>query len=69
MIHADLEEPLHPDVTGMKYFQVSVDEATRDRRIRGLKTQDATADATANYIDEMARERVAIKCISGYVAR
>ena len=49
----------------MKYFQVFVDDATRDKRIRGLKTRDAAADATANDIDEMAREGVAIKCISG----
>ena len=32
----------------MKYFQVFVDEDTRDKRIRGLKdTRDTAADATA----------------------
>ena len=65
VIHTNPERPFHPDVTGMKYFQVFVDDATRDKRIRGLKTRDAAADATANDIDEMAREGVAIKCISG----
>ena len=52
-------------MTGMKCFQVFVHEATRDKRIRGLKTRDAPADAMANDIDDMAREGVAIKCISG----
>ena len=65
VIHTDLEGPFHPDVTGMKYFQVFVDEATRDKRVVGLKTRDAATDATANYIDEMAREGLAVKCISG----
>ena len=48
----------------MKYFQVFVDEASRDKRVGGLKTRDAAVDAIANYIEEMAREGVAIKCIS-----
>ena len=61
VIHTDLEGPFHPDVTGMKYFQVFVDEASRDKRVAGLKTRDAAVDATANYINEMAREGVAIK--------
>lgn len=45
----------------MKCFQVFVDEATRDKRIVGLKTRDAATDATENYIDEMAREGLAVK--------
>ena len=65
MIRTNLEGPFHPDITGMKYFQVFVDEATRDKRVRGLKTKDSATDATAHYIDEMAREGVAVKCISG----
>ncbi|CAM9404629.1 unnamed protein product [Sphacelaria rigidula] len=49
----------------MKSFQVFVDEASRDKRVVGLKTRDAATDATGAYIDEMARQGVAIKCISG----
>ncbi|CAM9868982.1 unnamed protein product, partial [Sphacelaria rigidula] len=65
VVHSDLEEPFHADVTGMKYFQVFVDGASRDKHVVGIKTQDAATDATGAYIDEMAREGVAIKCISG----
>ena len=61
VIHIDLEGPFYPEATEMKYFQVYVDEAARDKRIRGLKTRDATE----NYIAEMAREGLALKCISG----
>ena len=49
----------------MKWFQVFEDEATRDKRIRGLKKRHAATDGTANYIDKLAREGVVIKCISG----
>ncbi|CAN0016909.1 unnamed protein product, partial [Sphacelaria rigidula] len=65
VVHTDLEAPFHADVTGMKYLQVAVDEASRDKHAVGLKTRDAITDATGTYIDEMAREGVAIKCISG----
>ena len=41
-----------------------MDETTRDRPIRGLKTREAATDAPASYIDKMALEGVAIKCIS-----
>ena len=61
VIYTDLEGPFHPDVTGMQYFQVFVDEATRVKRIRGLKTRDVASDATASCIDEMAWDGVAIK--------
>lgn len=62
-----LEGPSHSDITGisMKYFQVVVDEGTRDKGVRGLKTKDTDTGATAHYIDGMAREGVAVKCISG----
>ena len=50
---------------GNRYFQVVVDEASRDKRVRGLKTRDAAVDATADLVDELAREDVAVKCISG----
>lgn len=33
-----------------------VDETTSDKRVVGLKTLDANANATADYIDEMARK-------------
>ena len=65
VIHTDLEGPFHPDVTGMKYFQMCVDEATRDRHIVGLKTRGTATGATTNYINEMAPEALAVKCISG----
>ena len=65
VVRTDLEGPSHADVTGMKYFQVFVDEASRDKYVVGLKIRDAAIDATGVYIDEMAREGVAIKCMSG----
>ncbi|CAM9872319.1 unnamed protein product, partial [Sphacelaria rigidula] len=65
VVHTDLEGPSHVDVTGMKYFQVFVDEASRDKHVVGLKTRDAATEATGAYIDEMARAGVVIKCISG----
>lgn len=55
----------HGDVNNMKCFQVFVDEATHDKRVRGLKTRDTAANTTADYIDKMAREKKATKCISG----
>ena len=65
VIYTDLEGPFHLDVTGMKYFPVFVDETTRDKRIVGLRTRYPATDATAYYIDEIAREGLAVKCISG----
>ncbi|CAM9615475.1 unnamed protein product, partial [Choristocarpus tenellus] len=61
----DLEGPFDPDVMGMKYFQVFVDEASREKCVMGLRTKDAATAATAAYIDEMAREGVVERCISG----
>ncbi|CAM9581103.1 unnamed protein product [Sphacelaria rigidula] len=65
VVHTDPEGPFHADVTGMKYFKVFVDKVSRDKHVAGLKTRDAATDATRAYIDEMASEGVAIKCISG----
>lgn len=42
-----------------------MDEATCDKRVRGLRANDAATDATAYYKDEMARGGVAIKSITG----
>ncbi|CAN0472093.1 unnamed protein product [Discosporangium mesarthrocarpum] len=49
----------------MRYFQVFVDEASRHKRVFGLKTKDAAAAATTAYLDDMARKGVPVKCISG----
>ncbi|CAM9927869.1 unnamed protein product, partial [Choristocarpus tenellus] len=65
VVHTDMQEPFNPDVTGMKYFQVFVDEASREKRVIGLRTKDAATAATAAYIDEMARDGVVVRCISG----
>ncbi|CAM9556873.1 unnamed protein product [Sphacelaria rigidula] len=65
VVHIDLEGPFHANVTGMKYFQVFVDETSRGKHVVGLKTRDVATVATGAYIDEMAREGVVIKCISG----
>ena len=65
MVHPDLERPFKPDVMGHKYFQVFVNEASRDKRVRGLKTRGVAADVTANYIDELAREDIHVKCNCG----
>lgn len=41
------------------------EDATHDKRVKGLKTRDAAAYTTADYIDKMTREEMTIKCISG----
>ncbi|CAN0455718.1 unnamed protein product, partial [Discosporangium mesarthrocarpum] len=61
VLHTDLEGPFNADVTGMRYFQVFMDEASRHKRVFGLKTKDAAAAATTAYLDDMTREG----CISG----
>lgn len=65
VMHTDLEGPFRADVLGMKYFQVFVDEASTEKHVVGLKTRDAAVDATAAYIDDMARDGITVKCISG----
>ncbi|CAM9331837.1 unnamed protein product, partial [Choristocarpus tenellus] len=60
-----MEGPFDLDVTGMKYFQVFVDEASREKRVIGRRTKDAATVATVAYIDKMARDGVVVKCISG----
>ncbi|CAM9595221.1 unnamed protein product [Sphacelaria rigidula] len=65
IVHTGLQGPFHADTTGMKHFYVFVDEVSRDKHAVGLNTRDAATDDTGAYIDEMAREGVAIKCISG----
>ncbi|CAM9397444.1 unnamed protein product, partial [Choristocarpus tenellus] len=65
VVHTDMEGTFDPDVTGMKYFQLFVDEASREKRVIGLRTKDATTATTAAYIDEMAQEGVVVRCISG----
>ncbi|CAN0458939.1 unnamed protein product [Discosporangium mesarthrocarpum] len=64
VVYTDLEGPFNADVTGMRYFQVFVDEVSRDKRVFGLKTKDTAAAATTAYLDNMARG-VPVKCISG----
>ncbi|CAN0051008.1 unnamed protein product, partial [Choristocarpus tenellus] len=58
-------EVVHTDWRDHQYFQVFVDESSRDKRVYGLKTKNAATDATAAYIDQMAREGIPVKCISG----
>lgn len=65
LVSAEAEASFRVDVMGMKYFQFSTDEASRDQDVIGLETQGSITDATEAYIYEMARERVAIKCASG----
>ncbi|CAM9205458.1 unnamed protein product [Choristocarpus tenellus] len=60
-----MEGPFDTDVTGMKYFQVFMDEASREKRVIGLRSKDAATAATAAYIDKMTREGVVVRCISG----
>lgn len=54
MPYMDLEEPFHPDVTGVKCFHVFVEEANHDTHIKGLKIRQPAANATADYMNEMA---------------
>lgn len=39
VVHPDLERSFKPDVMGHQYFQIFVNEASRDKRVRGLKIQ------------------------------
>ncbi|CAN0439419.1 unnamed protein product [Discosporangium mesarthrocarpum] len=64
VVHTDLEGPFNADVTGMRYFLVFVDEASRHKRVFELTTKDAAAAATTAYLDDMARG-VPVTCISG----
>ncbi|CAM9685456.1 unnamed protein product, partial [Choristocarpus tenellus] len=41
------------------------DNSSRDKRVYGLKTKNSATDSTAAYIDQMAREGIPVKCISG----
>ena len=65
VVHTDLEGPFKPDVNGFKYFQIFVDEATRDKRVVGLRTKDAAVAATKSYLDTMQQSDVYVKCLSG----
>ena len=65
VLHTDIEGPFKPDVMDNRYFQVFVDEASRDKRVRGLTTRDAAVDATADLVDELAREGAVVKCVNG----
>ena len=51
------------DMDGMKKIQVFVDKYTRDKSVRELKTRDAAAKAMADYINEMPREGMPMKCV------
>jgi Reverse transcriptase (RNA-dependent DNA polymerase) len=65
IVHTDLEGPFKTDVNGFKYFQIFVDEATRDKRVVGLRTKDAAVAATKSYLDTMQQSDVYVKCLSG----
>jgi len=65
LVHTDIEGPFKPDVNGFKYFQVFVDEATRDKRVIGLRTKDAAIAATKSYLDTMRQLDVPVKTLSG----
>lgn len=65
VVHTDIEGPFNNDLVGFKWFQFFVDKASREKRVVRLETRDAAVDATVRYIDDMAREGVAVKCIPG----
>ena len=65
VVHTDIEGPFRPDVNGMKYFIVFVEEASRDKRVIALKSRDNAVDAASHYLDQMLREGVSVKCLSG----
>ncbi|CAN0062222.1 unnamed protein product, partial [Choristocarpus tenellus] len=48
VVHTDLAVPFKANITGHHYFQVFVDESSRDKRVYGLKTKNAATDATAD---------------------
>lgn len=64
-LHTDVKGPFKADVMGFKYFLVLVNEASPKKRVPGLRSRDAVVDATVQYIDEMAREGVAVKTFPG----
>lgn len=49
----------------MWYFQVLVNEASRDEGDGAPKARDASVQAARHYLDQTLREEVAVKCISG----
>lgn len=49
---------------GLRHFQDFNDEASQEKRLVKLKSRDALVDATARYVDNMARGGVALKYIS-----
>ncbi|CAM9213967.1 unnamed protein product, partial [Discosporangium mesarthrocarpum] len=64
VVHTDIAGSFAQDLNGIKYVQVFVDEASRDKRVYGLKTKDAATSATKAYLDTMARKGVNVKIIS-----
>ncbi|CAM9753310.1 unnamed protein product, partial [Sphacelaria rigidula] len=65
VVHTDLEGPFNADITGMKFLQIFVGEASRNKNVVELKTRDAATDPTGAYIGEKVRGGVTIKCFSG----
>lgn len=66
--HSDVAGPFRVDVCVMKYLQIFVDEAGRDKWIVAPKAHDEVIEATIKCLDRTLRQEVSVKCSSGYGA-
>lgn len=69
VIYIGIERPFHAVVNAKRHFHVFVNETTRDTCVRGLKTRHAAANGRTDYVNEIARDGIEIKCISEDRAR
>lgn len=64
VVRTDIEGPFKADLMGLKCFHAFVDEAGREKQVIGLKSRVVVVEATVHCIDNMTRERQAVKCTS-----
>lgn len=64
VVHTVLGGPFLAVAIVLEYLRLC-DQASQNKLVVGLKTRDIATDVSWAYMDEMAHERVAIKCISG----
>lgn len=58
VVHTEIEGPFRPDVNGMRYFTLSVEESSCVKQVIALKTPDAAVKATGHYFDLKLRENI-----------
>lgn len=65
--YTKIEGPFQPDPNGMRYFMAFIEEGTHDKRVVALNTRNVAAETAGHCFDQMLREDVSVKCISGDV--